>query len=109
MKYEIITDKEDLIVLVLFNNVVAVSHDMSVILEILHGIYLGYKNNQKKPLVKAVIHPELDHDMYKEEIVPTKKDKAVDSRTGWEKLVETSKKEDKDKEVTIALGKLFQV
>jgi hypothetical protein len=71
MKFEIITDSEDLLILLVNTRVVAISQEMSVILGIIEDYYEYKKNKKRMPYNEALIYPELDDDMYKEpEIVP---------------------------------------
>lgn len=91
MKYEIITDIDDLLVLTVNSRVITISYEMSEIMRILDKDYTDSRNKVKRVYEKAVIHPELDIDEYKATelpIVPIKKD---------------------EEGATLALGKLFKL
>lgn len=103
MKYEIITDKEDLLVLVVNNRVIAVSSDMPTVIEIMHKNYEDTVNKTQRVYLPALIHPELDDDMYKEDKLVAKGERLAITPSQRNEILHT--KEGLD----TTLGKLFNI
>jgi len=55
MKFEIITDNEDMLVLVVHSRVFLVSHDLSVVLDKITEIYTEYGDKKRLKAEKAEI------------------------------------------------------
>ena len=67
MKYEIITDSSDMLVLTVNSRVIAISSDISEITRLITEDYANYRNRVKRIYNPAIIYPELDIYTEKEE------------------------------------------
>lgn len=72
MKYEIITDNEDLLVLTVNSRVISISQDMQTIIDTFTEDYTNYLNRKRKAAEKAALPTESVE-------ITAKKDKEPDS------------------------------
>jgi hypothetical protein len=60
MKYEIITDSEDMLVVTVNSRVISISHDISVAFEVIDEDYTQYLTKKAKAANKSVEEPVSD-------------------------------------------------
>lgn len=85
MRYEIITDLDDMLVFLVNGRIVAISSDMDTVISLLKEDYVHQLNKTKREYKKALIYPELDVYTDKEEI-PTEKEPLVPNKVELSKL-----------------------
>lgn len=95
MKYEILRDKTDLLVLVVNGIVILVSRDMSEVVREIQEDYENRKNKVKRIYEPAVIHTNDTEKQVMGIELAKSNDKKLDTRNNWDRLLEQMKNDDK--------------